>query len=146
MSLPEFREAMRQHAQEIIEEMEEDHLNPVAAFVEQMQCRRMASRLLRQHEEALVREVLQALSEVEGFPPARWLWNAAHPHMPLHAFFRHKREPVFRITALEAMPQVVSLTVEHGLAEKNAAQREEMRFRRDRRGRLGLEYRRVVRE
>ena len=42
MSLEEFREAMKDHALEIIEEMEEDHLNPVAAFLEQMLSRRAA--------------------------------------------------------------------------------------------------------
>ncbi len=146
ISREEFREAMKAHAEEIIGEMEEDHLNPVAALLEQMQCRRTASKLLKKHEETLIREVLQALSEVENFPPARWLWNAAHPHIPLHAFFRHRREPVFHITSLEAMPQVVTLTVEHGSSEKNAALKEEFRLRRDRRGQLGLEHRRALRD
>jgi len=165
MSLEEFRLAMKANAEEIIGEMEEDHLNPVAAFMEQMLCRRAASKLLKRHEERLIREVLQALSELPDFAPARWLWNAAHPHIPLHAFFRSKREPVFRITTLEALPQVVTVIVEHralaagvmqehrlkpGLQNVYSAPteagviREEFLLRRDRRGQLGLERRRIV--
>ncbi len=144
MSREEFREAMKANALEIIEEMEEDHLNPVAAFMEQMLCRRAASKLLKKHEESLIREVLQALSEVDDFPPARRLWNAAHPHIPLHAFFRSKREPVFRVITLEAMPQVVTITVEYSTAMHTQVIREEIRLRRDRRGQLGFERRQTL--
>jgi hypothetical protein len=140
----EFREAMAVHARDLIVEMEEDDANPVAALIEQMRCRRAASKLERKHGEAVIREVLLALCELPDFPPGRWLWNAAHPHLPLHAFFRIQREPVFRIVALEAMPQMIVLTIEHGLAEKSATLREEIRLRRDRRGQLGLERRRTV--
>lgn len=142
MNQEEFREAMRQHAQEIIVEMEEDHQNPMSAFLEQMLCRRAVSKLLRRHEEPVIREVLLALSEIDDFPPARWLWNAGHPHMPLHAFFRSRREPVFRIAQMEVMPQVINVVVEHGSAEKDQITREDFCLRRDRRGRLGLERRR----
>jgi len=144
MSREEFREAMKANALEIIEEMEEDHLNPVAAFMEQMLCRRATSKLLKKHEESLIREVLQALSEVDDFPPARRLWNAAHPHIPLHAFFRSKREPVFRVITLEAMPQVVTVTVEYSTAMHTQVIREEIRLRRDRRGQLGFERRQTL--
>jgi|JI6StandDraft_1071083.scaffolds.fasta_scaffold05979_2 hypothetical protein len=144
ISREEFRERMKECAEEIITEMEEDHLNPVAALLEQMISRRAASKLLRHHEEPLIREVLQALSEVDDFSPARWLWNAAHPHIPLHAFFRSKREPVFRVVTLEAMPQLVTVTVEYGTAGTDGVVREQLRMRRDRRGRLGLERRQFV--
>jgi hypothetical protein len=144
MSREEFRAAMKNHALEIIEEMQEDHLNPLEAFMEQMLCRRAVSKLLKQHEEAAVREVLQALSELDDFPPGRWLWNAAHPHIPLHAFFRSKREPVFRLISLDAMPQLVTVTVEYALGKSSSSlQREEIRLRRDRRGQLGLERRQL---
>ncbi|HRJ08199.1 MAG TPA: hypothetical protein PK490_17690 [Prosthecobacter sp.] len=142
ISHEEFRQAMSEHAREIIVEMEEDRANPAVAFLEQMLSRRAASRLLKKNEESVIREVLAALAEVEDFPPGRWLWNAAHPHIPLHAFFRTRREPVFRITQMEAMPQVVSVTLEHGPADKSLVAREEFRMRRDRRGRLGVEHRR----
>lgn len=140
----EFRLRMGECAVEIIAEMEEDRLNPVAALVEQMLSRRVASKLLKHHEEALIRETLQALSEVEDFSPARWLWNAAHPHIPLHAFFRSKRQPVFRLVAMEAMPQVITVTVEYGTPGMDGVVREQIRFVRDRRARLGLERRQLV--
>lgn len=145
MTLEDFRAAMAVHARDLIVEMEEDSLNPLAAFMEQMLCRRAATKLETKHGEALVREVLLALSELPDFPPGRWLWNAAHPHLPLHAFFRVNRAPVFRILMLEAMPQIVTLTVEHGPGSGADTIREEIRLRRDRRGQLGLERRRAVR-
>jgi hypothetical protein len=144
MTLEEFRAAMAVHARELIVEMEEDSQNPLMAFMEQMLCRRAAGKLERKHGEALVREVLLALSDIPDFPPGRWLWNAAHPHLPLHAFFRVKREPVFRIVTMEAMPQIITLSIEHGGAEGAATIREEIRLRRDRRGQLGLERRRSL--
>jgi hypothetical protein len=141
MTRDEFREAMKLHALEIIDEMEEDHLNPVAALLEQVMCRRTASKLLKKNNESLVREVLLTLSEMEDFPPARWLWNAGHPHIPLHAFFRSKRRPIFQVLTLEAKPQVVVLTVEYGLADSDQIIREEIRLRRDRHAHLGVEQR-----
>lgn len=144
MTRDEFREAMKLHALEIIDEMEQDHLNPVAALLEQVMSRRAASKLLKKNNESLVREVLLALSEVEDFPPARWLWNAAHPHIPLHAFFRSKRTPVFQVLSLEAMPQLIVLSVEYGSAGSDRIIREEFRLRRDRRAQLGLEQRKIV--
>ncbi|MES2594692.1 MAG: hypothetical protein V4662_05130 [Verrucomicrobiota bacterium] len=140
----EFRARMNECAVEIIEEMEEDRLNPVAALMEQMLSRRAASKLLKHHEEAPIREVLQALSEVEDFAPARWLWNAAHPHIPLHAFFRSQRKPVFRVVMMEVMPQLVTVTVEYGTAGMDGVVREQIRLRRDRRGKLGLERRQLI--
>ncbi|WP_133794061.1 hypothetical protein [Prosthecobacter fusiformis] len=140
----QFRESMAFHAREVIEEMEEDHLNPAAAFVEQMLCRRAAAKLLKHHEETLVREVLLALSELSDFPPGRWLWNAGHPHIPLHTFFRIKREPVFRMVSLDAAPQVVTVVVEYGAAGYTQPKKEEFRLRRDRRNQLGLERRRMI--
>lgn len=144
ISPEEFRARMKECAGEIITEMEEDHLNPLAAFLEQMLSRRAASKLLRQHEEKVIREVLQALSEIDDFQPARWLWNAAHPHIPLHAFFRSKREPVFRIVALDAMPQIVTVDVEYSTQGSDGLVREQIRLRRDRRSQLGLERRQLV--
>jgi hypothetical protein len=132
---------MAECAQELIAEMEDDHLNPAEALLEQVLSRRAASKLSRKHDETIIREVLQALSELEDFPPARWLWNAAHPHIPLHAFFRSRRRPIFRVTHLEAMPQLVIVAVEYGVTGTDEVLAEDIRLRRDRRGRLGLERR-----
>lgn len=142
ISPEQFRASMAAHAREVIEEMEEDHLNPAFAFLEQMQSRRLVSKLLKHHEEPLLREVLLALSELADFPPGRWLWNAGHPHMPLHAFFRTQRTPTFRFLTLEAAPQVVRVVVEYGVQDGEGTRKEEIYLRRDRRSQLGLERRR----
>jgi hypothetical protein len=143
ITLDQFRAGMAECAQELISEMEEDRLNPAEALLEQVLCRRTASRLTKNNEETLIREALQALSELEDFPPARWLWNAAHPHIPLHAFFRSRRKPVFRMTHLEALPQLVTVSVEYGTSSSSEITQESIRLRRDRRGRLGLERRSI---
>jgi hypothetical protein len=140
----QFREAMAFHAKEAIEEMEEDHLNPAAALLEHMLSRRAASKLLKRHEEPLLREVLLALADMPDFPPGRWLWNAGHPHIPLHAFFRIKRVPIFRIVTLEAAPQHVVVIVEYGVAGYTSPKKEEIHLRRNRRTQLCLESRRFL--
>jgi hypothetical protein len=136
-----FQSCMAAHARELIEEMEEAHTNPIAAFVEQLFNRREASRLSGQHGELLVREVLFALAELPDFPPARWLWNASHSHIPLHIFFRTRRAPIFRITQMQAWPQRISIHVEHGAPEKGATMVETIELRRHRQGQLIVEHR-----
>ncbi len=142
LSREDFRAAMALHAKEVIAEMEEDHSNPVVAYFERVLNRRAVHKLTRKHGETLIREVLLALAEVPDFPPARWLWNAAHPHVPLHCFFRSRKEPLFRIHEMEALPQVVNLEIEHGSTQDNTLVHELFKLRRDRRGRLLMEVRR----
>jgi hypothetical protein len=93
----EMHALMALHARELIEEMVEDHANPLAAWLEQWSARKEVRRLSRRHGTRLLREVLMALATVGDFPPARYLWNASHPDVPLHCFLRIRREPVFRI-------------------------------------------------
>ena len=88
---------MAEHARELIAEMEEDYQNPAAAWIEGLLAKRAAARLIRRHGSRLLRELLVALADVADFPPARYLWNAGHPDVPLHCFLRMRREPVFRI-------------------------------------------------
>lgn len=97
----ELHALMALNARELIAEMEEDHLNPAAALIEGLLTRRAAARLVRKHGGRLIREILHALSEVRDFPPARRLWNALHPDVPLHCFIRVRREPVFGLIAIE---------------------------------------------
>ncbi len=145
ISREEFQVAMAVHARELIEEIEEDKRNPVLAYLETLKCRALAMKLTIQHGEKLVREVLLALSMVDAFPPARFLWNAAHTHVPLHCFFRVGREPVFRIIRLNAAAQSALVEVEHGSRERALSVREEFTLRRNRRSELLVEARRRVR-
>ena len=124
------------HARELIREMEEDHQNPAAAWIEGLLARQAVRSLVRRHGSRLLREVLVALSEVPDFPPARYLWNASHPDVPLHCFLRIRREPVFRIARLVKLDQCVELIVEHGAVGRGRGTRQTFMLRRDTHWRL----------
>lgn len=127
----ELQALMAVHARELIGEMEEDYQNPAAAWIERLMARRAAGRLVRRHGSRLLREVLMALAEVEGFPPARHLWNASHPDLPLHCFLRMRREPVFRIARIEHRSEEIEVTTEHGDAGRGRATRTMFLLKRD---------------
>lgn len=128
--------ALAWHARELIEEMVEDRLHPAAAWVEQALARRAAARLVRRHGERRLRAILAALSEVPGFGPARWLWNAPHPDVPLHCFLRMRREPVFRLRQVASEPGVVVVVVEHGSRHARLSTRERFTLAHGRDGAL----------
>lgn len=115
---PEFQRLMAEHAREIIEEIEEDYRNPVAAWMETRLAVSAVKKLLRKQSAYRIREVLIALSEAPGFPLAKYLWNAAHPDIPLHCFFRIRREPVFRILDMISKSGRVEIEMEI-LTKKN---------------------------
>ena len=144
LSREEFQRLMAIHAKEIIEEMEQAHANPLVARFYQLMNRREAAKWARKHGEGLIREILCALGDEETFPPARWLWNAAHPHIPLDTFFRTRGTPVFRFLKLDAAPQAVTLVVEHGGTETLGPQREQFYMRRNRGTRLIVERRALL--
>lgn len=132
----ELHSMMAAHARSLIAEMEEDCLNPAAAWIENLLARQAAARLVRRHGGRLVREVLTALSELVDFPPARHLWNADHPDVPLHCFLRMRREPVFRILSLTRRDELIEVKIEHGEAKRGRGTRETFILRRDEHWRL----------
>ncbi len=112
----ELHARMALHARELIREMEEDHLNPAAAFIERIQTARITRRLAKRHGTRLLRECLVALSEVEDFPPAARLWNASHPDVPLYCFMRVKRAPAFLVVAIhQESTSRLRCQTEHGI-------------------------------
>jgi len=127
----ELQALMAVHARELIAEMEQDYQNPAAALLESMLARRAAGRLVRRHGSRLLREVLVALAALPDFPPARQLWNADHPDVPLHCFLRMRREPVFRILGIEPRADTLELLVEHGQAGRGRGTRRRFILRRD---------------
>lgn len=135
----ELHALMAVHARELISEMEEDYQNPAAALIENLLARRAAGRLARRHGSRLLREILIALAEVPDFPPARHLWNAAHPDVPLHCFLRMRREPVFRIINIGHRFEAIELLVEHGDAGRGMATRRMFILKRDDHWRLQVE-------
>lgn len=137
----ELHALMAAHARDLIAEMEEDHRNPGAAWIEGLLARQAAGRLALRHGGRLLREVLAALSEAPDFPPARYLWNADHPDVPLHCFLRMRREPVFRILQLNRREDVIEVKVEHGESRRGRGTRETFILRRDAQWRLRIEPR-----
>jgi hypothetical protein len=98
----EFQALMAIHARELIEEIEEEYQNPIAAWLESRLAKSSVKKLLRKHTPFQIREILVALSESPGFPLAKYLWNAPHPDVPLHCFFRIRKEPVFQILSIRS--------------------------------------------
>jgi hypothetical protein len=127
----EMHALMALHARELILEMEEDYQNPAAAWIESLLARRASSRLIRIHGARVLREILVALADVPDFPPARYLWNAGHPDVPIHCFFRMRREPVFRILNVEAKSGEFRVSVEYGEAAKGKGTRRTLLLKRD---------------
>lgn len=126
----ELHAMMALHARELIREMEEDYQNPAAAWIESLLARRAIGTLVRRHGARVVREVLVAIADVPDFPPARYLWNAGHADVPLHCFFRMRRDPVFRILSLEMKSGEIRVMVEYGDAAKKK-QRKTLLLNRD---------------
>lgn len=108
----EFQALMAIHQRELIREIDEDHRNPLAAWLEARLAGLSVRKLLKKHTAFQIREVLVALSEADGFPLAKYIWNAAHPDVPLHCFFRIRREPVFQILAMRTEGNTVVVNLE----------------------------------
>lgn len=121
--------AMAFHARDLIEEVEEACGNPLATWWEGLVARKTASRLAARHGERRIRAIFAALAEQEDFLPARWLWNATHPDVPLFCFLRLRREPVFRVLTIDSRNGVVSVTIEYGGTGKGEAIRESFRMK-----------------
>lgn len=135
----ELHSLMALHARELIQEMEEDHLNPAAAWLESLRARRAASRLVKLHGVRLMREVLGALADIPEFPPVRHLWNSDHPDVPLHCFLRIRRKPVFRILCIAARSDGFQVIIEHGDGERGKGTKQSFILKRDVHWRLKAE-------
>ncbi|WP_338287530.1 hypothetical protein [Luteolibacter sp. LG18] len=122
---------MALQARMLIAEMEEDHLNPAAALMEHLRNLRAAIKLSRRHGQKLVRDTFAALGRESNFPPCVYLWNASHPDVPLHCFFRTKREPVFRVLKLQTDGSLIHVEVEYGVKYPKALHRERITLKRD---------------
>ncbi len=137
----EMHALMALHARELISEMEEDYQNPAAAWIETLLARRAAGQLQRRHGASLIRQILAALAEVPDFPPSRYFWNADHPDVPLHCYFRIRREPVFRILDIQSNDVEIKVLVEHGAAARGKGTRQKFSLKRDAHWRLRAESR-----
>ena len=132
----QLQAAMVIHQKRLLVEIAEARVNPLLSCLDEKLSRYAARRLERRHGERLIRMVLGALADIEHFPPADLLWNAGHPDVPLHCFFRLRREPVFRLLRITADPLGLRVLIEHGRASKRHTTRQEIQLVRDRIGRL----------
>lgn len=115
----EFQALMALHARELIQEIEEEHQNPLAAWVESRLAKSSVRKLLKKHSPFQIREILTALAEAPGFPLAKYLWNASHPDVPLHCFFRIRKTPVFQILSIIPQGNAIDLHLEiHALRNR----------------------------
>lgn len=112
------------HAEGLVEEIIEDHENPVAAWWDGMLARRAAARWTDRHGIWRIRHILAALAKVPDFEASRLLWNALHPDVPLHCFFRMRRQPVFQLLRIENRNGLIRVRVQHGF-EGNPPQQED---------------------
>lgn len=133
------------HQREMIAEIEEMRLNPVAAYIEELLVKRDSDKIRREHGEGIVRQVFAALAEVPDFPPAILLWNADHRDVPFHCFFRFRREPVFRLLSLEKETMTTKVEVEYGSAKRKLATREVFTLHRGAGDQLVVSKRRPLR-
>lgn len=122
-----------------LREIEQNRRDPQRALLESWRCKAAARRLLKQAGQAEIREVMLALSAIDGFAPASYLWNADQRGTPLHCFLREKQEPVLRFRQLEITRTRAQLTIHYGAVKRPV--RESMLLRRDWRGILILESR-----
>jgi hypothetical protein len=132
ISREELHQKMSLHAQVLIDEMEMQHANPVESLIEQWRNRMQASRLAGKHGELCVREVFHALSELDDFPPAQLLWNAAHPHMPLFCFIRMQSHPLFRVVEMQSSSSSITIEVEYTRHKNDLRTKEKFHLIRNR--------------
>jgi len=144
ISREQLHASMAVHARYLIEEMEEQRQNPVAAYLEFLLNDRAARKLIRQHGEAEVREIFVSLSELPEFPPAIYLWNAMHLDVPLHCFIRTRKSPVFRVRRLEAGRMKAYIEVEYGISRERKTYREMFGLKRNGLGQMMVEHRRKL--
>ncbi len=132
----EMQRLMAQHQLALLDEAEQYHQNPIAGYIEGLLNKRAARRLMMQHSEAAIRELFMALSWLDDFPPSAFLWNADHWDLALHAFFRTKSEPVFRVREMMIKSSRAVILIEHGAAKKSKTQRERITFKRHWKGEM----------
>ena len=132
----EMQRLMGEHQKAILKEANNNHFNPIAGYLEGLANKRMARRLIHNHGEAAVREVLLAMAWQPDFEPSAYLWNADHWDVALHVFFRCKSGPVFRVRESMIKSSRATLVVEYGSPKKSMTRRERVIFSRHWKGEM----------
>ena len=132
----EMQRLMGEHQKELLKEADYFHSNPILGYIEGLRNKRAARRLVDEHGEAQIRELFHALSWLQDFEPAAFLWNADHWDVALYAFLRMSNEPVFRVREMVVKSSRAVMLVEHGSAKKSETRRERLTFKRHWKGEM----------
>ena len=144
ITFEEWQEGMQKQCAMAIEEAEEDRANPKLAWMETIRCKNAARKLLRNNKDIEIREVFMALSLLEDFPPAVYLWNAVDRKTPLHCLLREKRFPAIHFSELVIRRLSTDLVVEYGSIKAKERTRERITLERDWQGDLNVKSRNVI--
>lgn len=140
----EMQRLMGEHQKAILKEADNYHFNPIAGYLEGLSNKRMARRLIQEHGEAAIRELLLAMSWLPDFQPSAYLWNADHWDVALHVFFRCKSRPLFRIRESMVRSSRAVLLVEYGSPKKSQMKRERVTFKRHWKGEMEVAKREKI--
>lgn len=140
----EMQRLMGEHQKSLLDEADHYYHNPIAGYIEGLLNKRAARRLTMAHSEAAVRELFMALSWLPDFPPSAFLWNADHWDVALHAYFRTRTEPVFRVREVMIKSRRAVMLVEHGSPKKSEIRRERITFSRHWKGDMEVSKREEV--
>ena len=141
ITLIQWREGIREHCEMALKEAEEELEEPKLALLELWRTKTAVKKLLKDNKDAAIREVLLALSGLENFLPAIYLWNADQLSTPLHCFFRERRSPVIRFLKFKASQLNADIEIEYGGLDKKLRTREHIILERHWKGDLRLHSR-----
>ena len=144
ITLVQWRQSMREHCELALKEAEEELVEPKIALLELWRTRRSIKKLRQHNKDAVIREVLLKLSELEGFPPAVYLWNADHWSTPLHCFLRETRFPVIQFPKFKTTQVSADIEIEYGSLVKKERTREHILLERHWKGDLRLHTRTML--
>jgi hypothetical protein len=113
MTREQLHAALAWHATDLLDEIQQTHDDPQLSWWETMLAKRAATRLTDRHGPGRVRLVLAALADIPDFTPARYLWNALHPDVPIHVFFRIRLRPRFRLLDIAHRHDALQAEVEY---------------------------------
>jgi len=114
ITLIQWREGIREHCEMALKEAEEELEEPKLALLELWRTKTAVKKLRKDNKDVAIREVLFALSGLEGFLPAVYFWNADHTSTPLHCFLRERRSPIIRFLKLKISQLSADIEIEYG--------------------------------
>lgn len=144
ITFEEWQEGMQKQCDMALKEAEEDYESPKLALLESWRCKNAARKILRNNTDVAIREVLVALSSLDDFPPAIYLWNADNRQSPLHCFLRESRLPVIRFPKLTIRNVSASLEIEYSGTKHRKLTLEKIVLRRNEKGEMIIESRREL--